>query len=130
MIEPLVSTQWFVKVAPLAEPAIEAVEQGRTRFVPDTWSKTYFEWMRNIHDWCISRQLWWGHRIPAWYCDACDETIVAEETRTECDAAAERLAPGRGRAGHLVLLGAVAVLHAGLARARPRPRRTTTRRSC
>ena len=84
MIEPLVSTQWFVKVGPLAEPAIEAVEQGTTKFIPDSWSKTYFEWMRNIHDWCISRQLWWGHRIPAWYCDACDRTVVALDPPGDC----------------------------------------------
>jgi len=84
VIEPLISTQWFVKIRPLAEPAIEAVEQGRTRFVPSAWSKTYFEWMRNIHDWCISRQLWWGHRIPAWYCDACDETLVRNEAPQSC----------------------------------------------
>ena len=70
VVEPLVSTQWFVKMAPLAEPAIEAVEQGKTRFVPESWTKTYFHWMRNIRDWCVSRQLWWGHRIPAWYCAA------------------------------------------------------------
>ena len=67
IIEPLLTDQWFVKAAPLAAPAIEAVEDGRIRFVPENWSKTYFEWMRNIEDWCISRQLWWGHRIPAWY---------------------------------------------------------------
>ena len=85
MVEPLVSTQWFVKVGPLATPAIEAVEQERTRFIPETWSKTYFEWMRNIHDWCISRQLWWGHRVPAWYCDACPATIVSETDPTECE---------------------------------------------
>jgi valyl-tRNA synthetase len=84
MIEPLVSTQWFVKIAPLAEPAIQAVEQGRTRFVPESWSKTYFEWMRNIHDWCISRQLWWGHRIPAWYCDTCGTLQVAEQAPHHC----------------------------------------------
>jgi valyl-tRNA synthetase len=84
MIEPLVSRQWFVKVEPLAEEAIAAVEDGRTRFIPETWSKTYFEWMRNIHDWCISRQLWWGHRIPAWYCEPCGETIVAEEEPQAC----------------------------------------------
>jgi valyl-tRNA synthetase len=84
MIEPLVSTQWFVKVGPLAEPAIEAAEKGSTRFIPGSWSKTYFEWMRNIHDWCISRQLWWGHRIPAWYCDACDKTVVALEAPDLC----------------------------------------------
>ena len=68
MIEPLVSNQWFVRIESLAKPAIEAVENRGTEFVPASWSKTYFEWMRNIHDWCISRQLWWGHRIPAWYC--------------------------------------------------------------
>jgi valyl-tRNA synthetase len=84
VIEPLVSRQWFVKVKPLAGPAIEAVEDGRTVFVPDSYSKVYFEWMNNIHDWCISRQLWWGHRIPAWYCDACGEMIVARETPKSC----------------------------------------------
>ena len=67
VLEPYLTDQWYVKIAPLAEPAIAAVEAGRVRFVPDNWSKTYFEWMRNIQDWCISRQLWWGHRIPAWY---------------------------------------------------------------
>jgi valyl-tRNA synthetase len=67
VLEPYLTDQWYVKIAPLAEPAIAAVEDGRVRFVPENWSKTYFEWMRNIQDWCISRQLWWGHRIPAWY---------------------------------------------------------------
>lgn len=67
IIEPFLTDQWFVKTAPLAEPAIKAVEEGRIRFVPENWGKTYFEWMRNIEDWCISRQIWWGHRIPAWY---------------------------------------------------------------
>ena len=67
VLEPFLTDQWYVKIAPLAEPAILAVEQGRTRFVPENWAKTYFEWMRNIRDWCVSRQLWWGHRIPAWY---------------------------------------------------------------
>ncbi|HSM27220.1 MAG TPA: valine--tRNA ligase, partial [Thioalkalivibrio sp.] len=67
VIEPYLTDQWYVKVGPLAEPAIRAVEEGRIRFVPENWSKTYFEWMRNIEDWCISRQIWWGHRIPAWY---------------------------------------------------------------
>ena len=69
VIEPLLTDQWFVKAGPLAEPAIEAVESGKIRFVPDNWKNTYFEWMRNIEDWCISRQIWWGHRIPAWYDD-------------------------------------------------------------
>jgi valyl-tRNA synthetase len=67
VLEPYLTDQWYVRIAPLAEPALAAVEQGRTRFVPESWAKTYFEWMRNIKDWCISRQLWWGHRIPAWY---------------------------------------------------------------
>ena len=70
VIEPYLTDQWFVRVGPLAEPAIQAVEDGRIRFVPENWAKTYFEWMRNIQDWCISRQIWWGHRIPAWYDEA------------------------------------------------------------
>jgi valyl-tRNA synthetase len=69
VLEPYLTDQWYVKIAPLAQPATVAVEQGRTRFVPENWSKTYFEWMRNLKDWCVSRQLWWGHRIPAWYDD-------------------------------------------------------------
>ncbi len=71
IVEPRLSKQWFVKVAPLAGPAIEAVEDGSISFVPKSWEKTYFEWMRNIRDWCISRQIWWGHRIPAWHCEEC-----------------------------------------------------------
>jgi valyl-tRNA synthetase len=70
VIEPYLTDQWYVKIAPLAAPALEAVEDGRIRFVPENWTKTYYEWMRNIKDWCVSRQLWWGHRIPAWYDDA------------------------------------------------------------
>src|SRR5688572_21046747 len=70
VIEPYLTDQWYVKIAPLAEPALKAVEEGRTRFVPENWTKTYYEWMRNIKDWCVSRQLWWGHRIPAWYDEA------------------------------------------------------------
>ncbi len=84
VIEPLVSTQWFVRVKPLAEPAIKAVQEQATRFVPDNYARVYFEWMNNIHDWCISRQLWWGHRIPAWYCETCGEMIVARETPVKC----------------------------------------------
>jgi valyl-tRNA synthetase len=83
VVEPLISTQWFVKVEPLARPAIEAVEQGKTRFVPESWTKTYFHWMNNIRDWCISRQLWWGHRIPAWFCE-CGEVTVAREAPAAC----------------------------------------------
>src|SRR5205814_6030726 len=82
VVEPLLSTQWFVKIKPLAEPAIAAVEQGSTQFVPSNYEKTYFEWMHNIRDWCISRQLWWGHRIPAWYCDQrSEERRVGKEWR-------------------------------------------------
>jgi valyl-tRNA synthetase len=83
-VEPRLSRQWFVKIQPLAEPAIAAVEDGRIRFVPDNWSKTYFEWMRNIRDWVISRQLWWGHRIPAWTCGSCTELVVAREAPAAC----------------------------------------------
>jgi len=83
-VEPLVSTQWFVKTKPLAEKAIEAVESGRIEFIPANWTKTYYEWMYNIRDWCISRQLWWGHRIPAWHCQECREIVVAREAPTVC----------------------------------------------
>ena len=82
--EPRVSTQWFVRMAPLAEPAIEAVKSGETKFVPERFEKTYFHWMENIRDWCISRQLWWGHRIPAYYCDACGEMAVSRENISIC----------------------------------------------
>ncbi|MCC3144194.1 valine--tRNA ligase [Halanaerobium sp. Z-7514] len=84
VIEPLVSKQWFVKMQPLAEPAIEAVEEGDINFVPDRFSKVYMNWMNNIRDWCISRQLWWGHRIPVYYCDDCQEVIVSSEKPEAC----------------------------------------------
>ncbi|MBM3190443.1 MAG: valine--tRNA ligase, partial [Chloroflexi bacterium] len=84
IVEPRISTQWFVRARPLAEPAIAAVREGRTRIVPERFAKVYFEWMENIRDWCISRQLWWGHRIPVWYCDACGEQICAREDPTAC----------------------------------------------
>ncbi|HUQ01821.1 MAG TPA: valine--tRNA ligase [Kofleriaceae bacterium] len=84
VIEPMLMEQWFVKTKPLADPAVEAVESGRTRFVPELWTKTYMHWMTNIKDWCISRQLWWGHRIPAWYCDACAHITVARQDPTTC----------------------------------------------
>ena len=83
-IEPMISKQWFVKMEPLAKPAIEAVRGGETKFVPERFDKIFFHWMENIKDWCISRQLWWGHRIPAWYCQECGEVIVAKETPTVC----------------------------------------------
>ena len=83
-VEPRLSEQWFVKMKPLAEPAIAAVREGKTKFVPDRFSKIYYNWMENIRDWCISRQLWWGHRIPAWYCDECGEMTVSREDVTAC----------------------------------------------
>ncbi|MBQ9412826.1 MAG: valine--tRNA ligase [Oscillospiraceae bacterium] len=84
VVEPLTSPQWFVKMEPLAKKAIEVVKDGRIKFVPDRFSKTYLNWMENVHDWCISRQLWWGHQIPAWYCDDCGEITVSREDPTEC----------------------------------------------
>ncbi|MFZ5585348.1 MAG: valine--tRNA ligase [Thermodesulfobacteriota bacterium] len=83
MVEPILSQQWFVKVGPLAAEALKAVQEGRTRIVPAMWTKTYYEWMTNIKDWCISRQIWWGHRIPAWYCD-CGGMIVSRVTPEHC----------------------------------------------
>jgi valyl-tRNA synthetase len=79
VIEPLLSKQWFVSTKPLAQPAISAVEYGFIKFIPENWVNLYFDWMRNIRDWCISRQIWWGHRIPVWYCSFCGETIVSRE---------------------------------------------------
>jgi valyl-tRNA synthetase len=94
MVEPNLSLQWFVKAKVLAQKAIEVVREGRTRIIPELWEKTYFEWMENIRDWCISRQIWWGHRIPAWYCDSCREVIVAKETPTSCPkCGSDRLTP-------------------------------------
>ncbi|MBI5441050.1 MAG: valine--tRNA ligase [Deltaproteobacteria bacterium] len=84
VVEPLVSRQWFVKIKPLAEVALKAVEEGRTRIVPEQWEKTYFRWMEGIRDWCISRQIWWGHRIPAFTCEACGELTVARADPTAC----------------------------------------------
>ena len=83
-VEPLISAQWFVKMEPLAKEALRVVREGETRFVPDRFSKTYVNWMENVRDWCISRQLWWGHRIPAWHCDDCGEMTVSETDPTEC----------------------------------------------
>ena len=84
IIEPMISTQWFVRMQPLAEPALEAVRQGRIRIVPPRFEKVYFNWLENIRDWCISRQLWWGHRIPAWHCEACGEITVVREDPERC----------------------------------------------
>ena len=84
VIEPMVSKQWFVRMEPLAKPAIESVEKGEIKFVPERFTKNYINWMNDTRDWCISRQLWWGHQIPAWYCQDCDETIVAKEAPCTC----------------------------------------------
>ena len=84
-VEPLISAQWFVKMEPLAKEALRVVEDGEVKFVPERFSKTYTNWMENVHDWCISRQLWWGHRIPAWTCDDCGKMTVSETDPTECE---------------------------------------------
>jgi valyl-tRNA synthetase len=86
VVEPNLSRQWFVKTKPLAEKAIAAVKNGQTRIIPEVWTQTYFDWMENIRDWCISRQIWWGHQIPAWTCEGCREMIVAVETPVQCPA--------------------------------------------
>ncbi len=85
VIEPRLSEQWFVKMAPLARPALEAYRDGRLRFIPERRGEEYAQWMENIRDWCISRQLWWGHRIPVWYCDGCGQTIVSRQDVVRCD---------------------------------------------
>ena len=84
-VEPIISAQWFVKMAPLAEEALKAVNDGKTKFVPERFTKTYTNWMENVHDWCISRQLWWGHQIPVWYCDNCGKMTVSREDACECE---------------------------------------------
>ena len=84
VVEPYLSKQWFVKIKPLAEEAIKAVKDGRVKIIPSGWENSYFDWMENIRDWCISRQIWWGHRIPVWYCDRCGEVIVSRDTPDTC----------------------------------------------
>ncbi|HPS41818.1 MAG TPA: valine--tRNA ligase [Anaerolineaceae bacterium] len=84
IVEPMISTQWFIKIQPLAEKALAAVKNGETKIVPERFTKVYYNWLENIRDWCISRQLWWGHRIPVWYCDDCHEMTVARTDPTEC----------------------------------------------
>ena len=93
IVEPRLSTQWFIKIAPLAKRAIEVVDKGYIRFTPENYGQIYLNWMHNIHDWCISRQLWWGHRIPAWYCsnEACKEVIVSRETPAACKCGSTKL---------------------------------------
>ena len=89
-VEPIISAQWFVKMKPLAEAAIKVVEDGETRFVPDRFAKTYLNWMENVHDWCISRQLWWGHQIPVWYCDDCGHMTVTRDDPDCCEKCGSR----------------------------------------
>jgi len=116
VVEPLVSMQWWVKIKPIADPAIKAVEDGRIQFVPANWAKTYFDWMYNIRDWCISRQLWWGHRIPAWHCANCGGTTVARETPAVCaKCGSDRIEQDTDVLRYVVQLRAVAVLYAGVA---------------
>jgi valyl-tRNA synthetase len=91
IVEPRLSTQWFVKIAPLAKRAIEVVDKGYIRFTPENYGQIYLNWMHDIHDWCISRQLWWGHRIPAWYCGECKEVVVARETPAACKCGSTKL---------------------------------------
>ena len=122
VVEPRLSPQWFVKMKPLAGPAIEAVKAGRIRFVPERWTKVYLDWMENIRDWCISRQIWWGHRIPVFYCDACEHEWAAKGRPAEVpEVRVGQIPAGRGRARHVVLVVAVAVQRVRLA-----ARRTTT----
>ena len=119
VIEPYLTDQWYVDAREMAKPAIAAVENGAIQFVPKQWENTYFAWMRDIQDWCISRQLWWGHRIPAWYDEAGNFYVGASEAEVRADnklADSVMPAPGRGRAGHLVLLRPVDLFHPGLAR--------------
>ncbi len=85
VIEPTISHQWFVKMAPLAKPAVEAAKRGDVRFTPERWTKTYLHWLENVRDWCISRQLWWGHRIPVWYCQSCDQMVLTGEHEGLCE---------------------------------------------
>ena len=121
VIEPFLTDQWYVDAKTLAKPAIDAVKRGRTVFVPKNWENTYFHWMENIQPWCISRQLWWGHQIPAWY-GPDGKVFVAEEEAQAAALAKEeygksrRAHPRRRCPRHLVLLRAMAVLHARLAR--------------
>ena len=90
VVEPYLSSQWFVRMKPLAGPALEAVRQGRVKFHPERWTKIYFDWLENIRDWCISRQIWWGHKIPVWYCDDCGEITVSENDPDSCAACGSR----------------------------------------
>ena len=115
-VEPMIKQQWFVKMEEMAKPAIEAVKNGDLTFVPERFDKTYLHWLENIRDWCISRQLWWGHRIPAYYCDDCGEIVVDREMPSSLpEVRRNPFHTGSGYPGYLVLLCAVAFLYPGLA---------------
>src|SRR5258705_8567455 len=106
IVEPRASTQWFLKMKPLAEPAIAAVERGDIQIVPENRRQEYFNWMRNIRDWTLSRQLWWGHRIPAWYCEDCKQVNVAVHERANCiKCGSAKLTQGPRAPGNLLCLG-------------------------
>ena len=109
----MVSKQWFVKMEPLAKPAIESVEKGEIKFVPDRFTKNYLNWMRGSRDWCISRQLWWGHQIPAWYCADCGAATVAKSAPQLPALRQHQPDPGPRYPGYLVQLCFVAVQHPG-----------------
>ncbi len=114
-IEPMVKDQWFVKMDELIKPAVEAVKNGEIKLIPERMDKTYFNWTDNIRDWCISRQLWWGHRIPAYYCDDCGEVVVAKEMPKVCPKCGCTHFTGSRYVGYLVLLRTVAFRDPGLA---------------
>ena len=123
----MISRQWFVKIEPLAKPAIDAVRNGTIQIIPQSWEATYFNWMENIHDWTISRQLWWGHRIPAFYCANGHMTVAVEDPASCPKCGSTRDHAGDRRARHLVLVGALAVLDDGLAGETRRPARSSIR---
>ena len=114
-IEPLISLQWFCRMDELAKPAIEVVQRRRGADPPEQWKRVYLDWMAEIRPWCISRQLWWGHRLPVWYCDACERDVRRRDRARALCEMRRRAAAGGGRARHLVQLGAVAVRDARLA---------------
>ena len=121
-IEPLVMLAVVVAMDELAAPAIAAVEDGRVRFTPERYERVYLDWMENIRDWSISRQIWWGHQIPVWYCPDGHVTVAETEPAACAECGSRRAAPGRGRARHVVLVGALAVRDARLARRDARAR--------
>ncbi|MDI3341980.1 MAG: class I tRNA ligase family protein [Sphaerobacter sp.] len=123
VVEPIISLQWWLKMAPLAEPAIQVARDGTVTFIPERFKGIYLHWMENVHDWCLSRQLWWGHRIPVWYCDTCGKLTVARERQTLPALRLERARPGSRRPRHLVQLGALAIQHRGACAEHPGPER-------